>query len=186
MRLANQALDDVRRRVQHDICGHRGRTGDPLYGIRRTLLRGSERLGRRGWERLVFGLDDGDPTGEVEAAWVAKEHLRRVYDAGSRGTAQRRLAAFYRHCADADVPELRRLATTIRAWEDEVLAYHTTSGASNGPTEAVNLLIEKVRRIGHGFRNFDNYRLRLLLRCGVERHTQPTARTRGRQPRLIA
>lgn len=80
---------------------------------------------------------------------------------------------------------MNRLAKTISAWQDEVLAYHST-GLSNGPTEAVNLLIEKVRRIGHGFRNFDNYRLRLLLRCGVIWHTRPAARIRGRQPRFIA
>ncbi len=85
----------------------------------------------------------------------------------------------------AEVAELTRLAKTIRSWQAEVLAYHTT-GLSNGPTEAVNLLIEKVRGIGHGFWNFDNYRLRLLLRCGVEWHTPATARIRGRQPRFAA
>jgi transposase len=63
--------------------------------------------------------------------------------------------------------ECRRLARTIRSWENEVLAYHTT-GASNGVTEGINLLIKKIKRVGHGFRNFDNYRLRLLLHCGVE------------------
>jgi hypothetical protein len=42
---------------------------------------------------------------------------------------------------------------------------------SNGPTEAINLLIKKIKRVGHGFRNFDNYRLRLLLHCGVEWNT---------------
>jgi transposase len=26
--------------------------------------------------------------------------------------------------------------------------------------------MKKVKRIGHGFRNLDNYRLRLLLHCG--------------------
>ncbi len=36
-----------------------------------------------------------------------------------------------------------------------------------GPTEAVNLLIETIRRIGHGHRNFDNYRRRLLLGWGI-------------------
>jgi hypothetical protein len=36
------------------------------------------------------------------------------------------------------------------------------------PTEAVNLLIKKIKLVGHGFRNFDNYRLRLLLHCGVD------------------
>jgi transposase len=44
-----------------------------------------------------------------------------------------------------------------------VLAYFDTSGVSNGTTEAINLLIEKTRRLAHGFRNFDNYRLRILL-----------------------
>jgi len=38
-----------------------------------------------------------------------------------------------------------------------------TAGCSNGPSEAINLLIKKVKRVGHGFRNFANYRLRLLL-----------------------
>ena len=57
---------------------------------------------------------------------------------------------------------------------------------SNGPTEAVNLLVKKVERAGHGFRNFENYRLRLLLHCGVEWDTAPTARMRGRRPPFIA
>jgi Transposase len=51
-------------------------------------------------------------------------------------------------------------------WEAEILAFHSTGGCSNGATEAVNLLIKKVKRVGHGFRNFANYRLRLLLHCG--------------------
>jgi Transposase len=53
--------------------------------------------------------------------------------------------------------------------------FHTTGGCSNGPTEALNLLIKKVKRVGYGFRNFANYRLRLLLHCGVRRQTHRTA-----------
>lgn len=56
---------------------------------------------------------------------------------------------------------MRRCARTIARWEPEVLAHFTTGGASNGPTEAVNLLIKKSKPTGHGFHNFDNYRLRL-------------------------
>ena len=78
------------------------------------------------------------------------------------------------------------LAGTVRAWEAEILAFHSTMGCSNGPTEAVNLLIKKVKRVGHGFRNFTNYRLRLLLHCGVRWQTHRTARLRGRSPRLVA
>ena len=63
--------------------------------------------------------------------------------------------------------ELSRLARTVRAWEGEILAFHATDGCSKGPTEAINLLVKKVKRIGDGFRNFANYRLRLLLHCVV-------------------
>jgi transposase len=185
VRLANAAIDDVRRRVQQEILNHRGRTGDPLYDIRRLLLVGAERLDERATARILAGLAAGDRYDEVGVAWVAKELLRDVYAANDTAAARRRLVAFYGWCAEVDVPELTRLATTIGVWEAEVLAYHDT-GLSNGPTEAVNLLVEKLRRIGHGFRNFDNYRLRLLLRCGVTWHTRPAARIRGRHPRLVA
>ena len=39
-------------------------------------------------------------------------------------------------------PELHRLAKTMSKWRTEILAHHR-SGASNGPTEAVNLLIKE-------------------------------------------
>ncbi len=37
VRLGFAGVDDVRRRVQHDTYGHRGRRGDPLYGLTRRL-----------------------------------------------------------------------------------------------------------------------------------------------------
>nr|WP_253282293.1 ISL3 family transposase [Arcanobacterium phocae] len=40
--LANRALDRVRRRVQQQTLGHRGRKTDPLYRIRRQLVYGQE------------------------------------------------------------------------------------------------------------------------------------------------
>lgn len=77
-----------------------------------------------------------------------------------------------------------RLGRTLASWRPELLAYFDTDRASNGPTEAMNLLVEKTRRIGYGYRNFTNYRL--LLACGVDWHTAPTPRIRNRRPRLVA
>ena len=65
MRLANRALDDCRRRTQNETLGHRGRNSDPLYGARKLLLAGAERLDPRGWERMRQALDDPDPYDEV-------------------------------------------------------------------------------------------------------------------------
>ena len=118
--------------------------------------------------------------------WLARELLAKVYAATDLAQAKRRLIVFFQRAADAQIPELCRLARTIDRWRDEVLAFHTTAGASNGPTEAVNLLVEKIRRIGHGYRNFANYRRRLLLGCGIQWATIPTRSIRGRQPASAA
>jgi transposase len=186
IRLANAVVDQVRRRVQQATLGHRGRKHDPLYRIRKLLLTAQEQLTRRGWVRLRAGLAAGDPTGEVAAAWQGKELLRAVYAAVAMPAARAALDRFYRWTDGVQLAELSRLARTVWTWEAEILAWHATDGCSNGPTEAVNLLVKKVKRVGHGFRNFTNYRLRLLLHCGVTWQTHRTATLRGRSPRLVA
>ena len=72
VRVANRCLDAVRRRVQNETLGHRGRKDDPLYRIRKLLLTGSERLNERGRERILLSLRSGDPNDEVVGAWLAK------------------------------------------------------------------------------------------------------------------
>jgi transposase len=186
VRLANTVVDQVRRRTQQATLGHRGRKRDPLYRIRRLLLTAAEQLTERGRVRLRAGLAVGDPTGEVAVAWQGKELLRAVYAADGMPAARAALDRFYRWADGVGVAELSRLARTVRTWEAEILAFHATGGCSNGPTEAMNLLIKKVKRVGHGFRNFANYRVRLLLHCGVAWHTHRTARLRSRSARLVA
>jgi len=67
-----------------------------------------------------------------------------------------------------------------------VVAWHASDGGSNGPSDAQQLVGKKGKRVGHGFRNFANYRLRLLLHCGVTWQTHRTARLRGRSTRFVA
>jgi transposase len=186
-RLGFAAVDEVRRRIQQELTGHRGRKQDPLYRIRRLLRRGYEHHSERSWARLLAGVDAGDtPDEQLAKTWIAAQELRLLYRCPDRARAQQHLYAWLTHCADAGVPELQRLAHTIDSWRTELLAYFDTERISNGPTEAVNLLIKKIKRVGHGFRNFDNYRLRLLLHCGAEWHTPDATPIRGRLPRFVA
>ena len=68
VRLAGDALDQCRRRVQQAIHGHRGRTGDPLYSARRTLHTGADLLTdkQRGRLSALFATDEHV---QVEATW---------------------------------------------------------------------------------------------------------------------
>ena len=59
--------------------------------------------------------------------------------------------------------ELITLGRTLKQRAADVLAYFDRPGTSNGPTEAINGLIELHRRIARGFTNRENYRLRMLL-----------------------
>ena len=59
--------------------------------------------------------------------------------------------------------QIAKLGRTLKQWRDAFLAYFDTGRASNGGTESINGLIELHRRIARGFRNRENYRLRMLL-----------------------
>jgi len=195
VRLGLAAVDDVRRRVQQQTLGRRGHRDDPLYRGRRLLRRSFTTLNQRQWTKLEATLVLGDPTGQLTQAWIVAQELMLLYRRGrDLRDAQHRLWKILDRCAHSEVPELLRLARTLDAWRPELLAAFTPTGrcpASNGPTEAVNMLIKKIKRIGHGFRNLVNYRLRLLLAVGLDWRTvhsqaAPATPIRGRSPRLVA
>ena len=129
------------------------------------MLTGTERLEGEGLERMLLGLRLGDPEDEVLGAWLAEESVRDVYLADDPADAQLLIDKAIEGCRADPVDEVRSLGGTLARWRTEILAHHAT-GASNGPTEGLNLLIKKVKRAGHGFRSFANYRLRILLHTG--------------------
>ena len=163
VKLGTQAVDEVRRRVQQEIHGHRGRKDDPLYGIRTILRAGAEHLSDRQQTRLRRAIEADERHDEVYVAWQCAQQLRSVYHqrdpAEGRRIATKVIASF----PTCPIPEIARLGRTLRQWKTAFLAYFDTGGASNGGTEAVNGLIELHRRIARGFRNRHNYRLRMLL-----------------------
>ena len=185
-RLGLQALDEVRRRVQQQTHGHRGHRGDPLYEARRVLRRRADRLSPAATTKLTAALAAGDPDGEVTTAWWAAQQLCLAYAITDPAAGRRHAADLIDTLISCPVPEVARVGRTLAVWRREYLAYFDTDRASNGPTEAINLLIEKIRRVGHGFRNWHNYRLRLLLHCGVEWPTLLTPRIRRRRPRFVS
>jgi transposase len=169
VRLGTQVVDEVRRRVQQHTLGHRGHKHDPLYTIRGLLRHGAAHLTDRQLRRLDAGLAAGDPGWELTVAWQCYQRLRSIYHAATpaagRRIAERVIASF----PTCPIPEVARLGRTLRAWRQQVLAYFDTGGVSNGGTEAINLLIEKTRRLAHGFRTFAHYRLRILLAASGSR-----------------
>ena len=66
---------------------------------------------------------------------------------------------------DSCPPEARALGRTITRWRHQIVAWHH-SHVSNGPTEAINNLVKRVKRVAFGITNVTNYRTRALLYTG--------------------
>ena len=166
VRLANNALDQVRRRIQNETLGHRGRKGDPLYRARKQLLLASELISVNNRIKLLGLLEAGDPRGQVRNAWHAKEVLREIYGIDDPILAGHMFDQLTDDLQDPDLPfELKRLAHTLKRWRTQILNWHK-SRVSNAATEAANNLIKRVKRVAFGFTNFNNYRIRALLYAG--------------------
>jgi len=168
VRLAGDALDRCRRRVQQDLHGHRGRKNDSLYRARRTLHTGQDLLTDRQQQRLtaLFGVEDHV---QVEATWGIYQRMIGAYREPDRAKGKRlmsSLIAALSHGVPAALTELRTLGRTLKKRAEDVLAYFDRPGTSNGPTEAINGRLEHLRGSALGFRNLANYIARSLLETG--------------------
>jgi transposase len=168
VRLAGDALDRCRRRIQQELHGHRGRTDDPLYRARRTLHTGADLLTDKQRSRIetLFAAEDHV---QVEATWGIYQRMVAAY----REPDRRRGRDLMQELIDAvsrGVPtaltEIITLGRTLNKRAADVLAYFDRPGTSNGPTEAINGRLEHLRGSALGFRNLTNYIARSLLETG--------------------
>ena len=172
VRLAGDAMDRCRRRVQQELHGHRGRAADPLYRARRTLHTGAELLTEKQQSRLkaLFAVEEHV---QVEATWGVYQQMITAYRAPDRATGRALMTELITSLS-AGVPaalsELRTLGRTLKKRAADVLAYFDRPGTSNGPTEAINGRLEHLRGSALGFRNLTNYIARSLLETGGFRH----------------
>ena len=168
VQLAGEAMDDCRRRVQQETCGHRGRKGDPLYSARRTLHTGADLLTDKQQARLeaLFAVEQHVA---VEATWGIYQRMVAAYREPDRSQGREQMQSVIdalRQGVPAGLSELRRLGRTLTRRAEDVLAYFDRPRTSNGPTEAINGRLEHLRGSALGFRNLTNYIARALLEAG--------------------
>ncbi len=168
VRLAAEALDQCRRRVQQELHGHRGRAGDPLYSARRTLTTGDDLLTDKQRARLT-ALFAAPEHVEVEATWGIYQRMIAAYRDHDRARGRATMRALIQSVSTgvpASLVELRRLGRTLKQRAEDVIAYFDRPHTSNGPTEAINGRLEHLRGSALGFRNLTNYIARSLLETG--------------------
>lgn len=168
VRLAGDGLDRCRRRVQQQLHGHRGRTGDPLFTSRRTLHTGLDLLTDKQQDRLE-NLFAADEHVEVQATWSVYQRIVGAYREPDRATGKdlmNKLITSVGQGVPSALREVAVLGRTLKKRAADILAYFDRPGTSNGPTEAINGRLEHLRGSALGFRNLTNYIARSLLETG--------------------
>jgi len=155
IRHINGALDKMRTRLQGG--NRRGKRRD-LFKGRYTLLKGAERL--VDWEKarlneLFYRYPD------LRRAWVLKESFRGWYRGTNRSRAEERLELLEERIANDCLPEFKELLHTLDNWREEILNYFDYP-ITNGFVEGKNNRIKTIKRMAYGYRNMDNFRLRIL------------------------
>lgn len=186
VRLAGDALDRCRRRVQQNLHGHRGRAQDPLYRARRTLHTGADLLTDKQAARIdaLFTVEEHI---EVEATWGIYQRVITAYRHPDRAQGRALMTAVIDSVASG-VPralsELVTLGRTLKKRDADVLAFFDLPGTSNGPTEAINGRLENLRGSALGFLNITHYIARSLLEAeGFRPQLHPQLRRAVNGPR---
>lgn len=166
--LAGEKLDRCRQRLQQDTLGHRGRCGDPLYGIRRVARTRAGLLTIKQQHRLANVFADQRHVA-FEVTWSFYQDVIDAYQAPDPVEGKKtmtRLIANLQSGVPTGLEELHSLGQTMNRRRDDILAFFDHPGTSNGPTETINGLLEHLRGTARGFRNIINYTARCLLDAG--------------------
>lgn len=156
VRYITRALENVRKRIQKDMHPSRRKY---FKRSRRILLSHYNSLSEENKLALEVMLQMSD---DLARAYYLKELFFDFMDSESSDAAKPKLRKFI---IAAQVSRLKEFSATLIMlgnWSRYILNAFDCS-YSNGFTEGSNNKIKVIKRNGYGFRNFENFRNRILL-----------------------
>lgn len=96
--------------------------------------------------------------------YTAKEAIHSLYRCKGYNNAKRSFTKFTDWLAYSKIPELQTLRRTLIKWREEILNYFKTR-ITNARTEGYNRKAKLIQRNAYGYKNFQNYRLKILYSC---------------------
>jgi transposase len=159
-KLANEALDEVRRDEVRQVAGTEAAAG--VKKSRWALLKNPWNLTLRQGEKLreVQRLNR-----RLYRAYLLKESLARGMDYRQPARATEHLTAWCQWARRSKLKSFVRLSKTVRRHQPGIVAY-TQTGLSNGVVEGLNNKIRLVMRRAYGFRNTAALKAMVFLCCG--------------------
>lgn len=179
VKLLNDAVSAVRIRHQKEMkarlaLNENDEEADRLYDLLKNsahLLATKESNFKNYWEPDILAKKKAR-IAEIHAVFPDLQEMDDYLQEFHVLTAQdndalRRLALsdWIRRAGSSEVEELRHAADTIKKWQKYILN-GLDNQKSNAACEGINRKIKEIKRNASGFKNFENFRKRILLSCG--------------------
>lgn len=156
VRMANDALDTVRKEVQSKL----GKENRKFFKhSRKLLLKRENTLTEEERQACAVLLNYSE---KVSAAYAMKEAYFQIFESKDGPEFSKRLRKFRQATEKQDIPAFQTLLRTTGRWKKELICGIST-GLNNGFTEGCNTTIKTLKRVCYGFRNFENFKRRILF-----------------------
>jgi transposase len=154
-----EAVDAVRRQENRQLILE---GDDRLKGTRQLWLFGREKLAEED-RSYLYGLQQADlKTGR---AWSLKENFRHFWECTDVAVATATFKSWYGWATRSQLPPMIKVAKMLKRHYTGLMNYIETR-ITNAVSEGFNSRIQSIKSSARGFRNFDNYRTRILFFCG--------------------
>jgi transposase len=155
----NEAVDQVRR-AEHKALKKEG--DERLTGSRYLWLTNEENLSE---ERAATFDDLKEANLKTSRAWALRELFRDFFEQRSEPQGRAFFQDWYAWASRCRLKPMVRVAKMIKRHLDRIVTWFTHR-ISNASSEGFNSLIQALKSAARGFRNFENYRTRILFFCG--------------------
>jgi transposase len=154
-----EAVDKVRREEHKELMAQGDET---LKGTRQLWLYNPENFNPE--QRSEFGALK-DLHLKVARAWAAKELFTKFWDYQEEGWARRFFKDWFGWVSRSQLKPVVEVAHMLKRHLENLLTY-LKHRITNAVTEGLNSKIQSIKSNARGFRNFRNYRIRILFFCG--------------------
>jgi transposase len=155
----NEAVDKVRRAEHKQLLAEGDET---LKGTRQLWLYNPQNL--RPEQVSAFAVLK-ELNLKVARAWAAKELFTQFWEYQEEGWARRFFKNWFGWVSRSCLKPLVEVAQMLRRHLENLLTY-LKHRITNAVTEGLNSKIQSIKSAARGFRNFENYRTRILFFCG--------------------
>ena len=102
---------------------------------------------------------------KTSRAWCIKENFIQFWSYSYKGAARRFFKAWSNNAMRSKLEPIKKVVKMLRRHEDGLLNF-SQHRISNACAEGFNSAIQLIKANARGFRNFTNYRARILFHCG--------------------